>query len=153
MAEKNARRPRESKGPQRPGASSPGPSATYLALVEHFPLVPVRDERQHAAALAEIDRLLRQDLDEGGEDYRDALTELVGVYEGRHVPIPDASEADVLRELMASNRLTRGRLAGEVGVSQSTIAAVLNGTRSLTRVQVGALARYFRVSPSVFFPE
>ena len=53
---------------------------------------------------------------------------------------------------MRANGLSQGRLQKAVGISQSTISAVLNGTRSLTKEQVIALARYFRVSPAAFLP-
>ena len=67
-------------------------------------------------------------------------------------PIPDASEADVLRLLMESNGLSQMALARKVGISQSTISAVLHGTRSLTRDQVITLARFFNVGPGAFLP-
>jgi HTH-type transcriptional regulator/antitoxin HigA len=98
-----------------------------------------------------IDRLIQQDMDEGQEAYLDALTDLVETYEDRHVMIPDASEADVLRELMASNGLSQSAIAKKVGISQSTISAVLTGNRSLTKSQVETLAKFFRISPAVFF--
>ena len=51
-------------------------------------------------AQAMIDRLLAEDLDEGGQKYLDVLTDIVEAFEAQHEDIPDASEADVLRELM-----------------------------------------------------
>ena len=58
----------------------------------------------------------------------------------------------MLAELIRANGLTQHRLAKRVGVSQSTISAVVNGTRSLTRDQVVSLARFFHVSPAAFLP-
>ena len=87
------------------------------------------------------------DLDSGAEEYLAVLTDLVEAYEDEHHPIPDASEADVLRELMRSNGFSQPKLAKEVGIAQSTLSAVLNGTRSLTKGQVVTLARFFHVSP------
>ena len=103
-------------------------------------------------AEAVIHRLLEQNLDEGAQDYLDVLTDLVERYEDDHVKIPDASEADVLRMLMESNGLTQSQLSKEVGIAQSTISSVLNGTRSLTKGQVIALADHFGISPSAFLP-
>ena len=80
------------------------------------------------------------------------LTDLVEAYEEGRVPIPDASEADVLRELIRANGLSRPKLARAVGMAQSTISAVLGGARSLTKGQVVKLARFFRVSPAAFLP-
>jgi HTH-type transcriptional regulator/antitoxin HigA len=125
---------------------------SYFKFVRRFPLIHIRDDDHLRAAQEMIDRLLEEDLDEGGEAYLDVLTDLVENYEQKHVPIPDASEADVLRVLMASNGLSQPRLAKEVGIAQSTLSAVLNGTRSLTKAQVIALAGFFHVSPAAFLP-
>jgi HTH-type transcriptional regulator / antitoxin HigA len=126
--------------------------ATYYQLVKRFPLTHVRDDAHMEEATGVIDRLLREDLDEGGQEYLDALTDLVETYEAEHVTIPDAPEADVLRELIRASGLTQPNLAKKVGVAQSTLSAVLNGTRSLTKAQVITLARYFHVSPAAFLP-
>src|SRR5215210_2981320 len=99
--------------------------ATYFALVKQFPLIHIRDAHQLNAAQKMIDRLLKEDLDEGAQEYLDALTDLVETFEDKHVLIPDASEADVLRALMGSNGLSQPKLAKEVGISQSTLSAVL----------------------------
>ncbi len=120
--------------------------------MKRFPLTHIRNDGHLNAAQEVIDRLLQEDLDEGAQEYLDALTDLVESYEEEHVPIPDASEADVLRELMRSNGLSQARLQKAVGISQSTISAVLNGTRSLTKDQVVVLGRFFHVSPAAFLP-
>lgn len=80
------------------------------------------------------------------------MTDLIETYEDQHYPIPDASEADVLRELIRSNKLSQPLLAKRTGISQSTISAVLNGKRSLTKAQVVSLAKFFGVSPNAFLP-
>ena len=124
---------------------------SYFTLVKRFPLTHVRDDAHRREAAEVIDHLLRQELDEGGQEYLDALTDLVETYEAEHVAIPDASEADVLRALMKASGLSQPELARVVGIAQSTISAVLNGSRSLTKGQVAALARFFHVSPAAFF--
>jgi HTH-type transcriptional regulator/antitoxin HigA len=125
---------------------------TYFALVKQFPLAHFRNDADLVAAQEVIDRLLEQDLDEGAQEYFNVLTDLVESYEDDHEPIPDASEADVLRELMRSNKLSQPRLAKKVGIAQSTISAVLNGARSLTKEQVVTLAKFFHISPAAFLP-
>jgi HTH-type transcriptional regulator / antitoxin HigA len=125
---------------------------SYFKLVRRFPLVRIRDNDHLGAAQEMIDRLLEEDLDAGKQEYLDVLTDLVETYEDEHEPIPDASEADVLRELMRSNGLSQSRLARAVGISQSTLSAVLGGTRSLTKGHVVTLARFFHVSPAAFLP-
>jgi HTH-type transcriptional regulator/antitoxin HigA len=104
------------------------------------------------AAQEVLDKLLTEDLDWGAQEYLDALTDLVETYEDNHVPIPDASEADVLRVLMEANQLSQQQLAKKAGIAQSTLSAVLNGSRSLTKEHVVKLAKLFRVSPAAFLP-
>jgi HTH-type transcriptional regulator/antitoxin HigA len=132
--------------------SAPALPDTYIKLVKRFPLTHIRDDNHLVAAQDVIDRLLEQNLDKGAQEYLDALTDLVETYEDEHELIPDASESDVLRELMRANRLSQPRLAKKVGIAQSTISAVLNGTRSLTKSQVIALADFFHLSPAAFLP-
>ena len=99
-----------------------------------------------------IGRLLERALDDGEQTYLDVLTDLVEDYEEKHHPIADVSEADVLRELLRSHALTQAQLAKKVGIAQSTISAVVNGARSLTREQIIVLAKFFRVAPAAFLP-
>ena len=101
---------------------------TYLKLVKRFPLIHIRNEAHLDEALGVLNRLLRQDEDEGAQEYLDVLTDLVAAYEDEHVPIADVSEAEVLRELMRSNGLTQTELAKAVAISQSTISAILTGS-------------------------
>lgn len=144
--------PAESKTIRRRTRTTPPELDTYLALVIEFPLVPIRDDDHLARASPLLDRLLQQDLDRGQQDYLEVLTDLVEKYEQKHVPIPDASESDVLSELMRSYGLSQNALKIKTGIAQSTISAVLNGERSLTRQQVIALADVFGVSPAAFMP-
>jgi HTH-type transcriptional regulator / antitoxin HigA len=125
---------------------------SYFELVKQFPLTHIRNRAHLDAAQKMMHRLLEEELDEGGQEYLDVLTDLVEKYEAEHEQIPDASEADVLRLLMESNGLSQTRLAKEVGISQSTISAVLSGARSLTKEQVIALACFFHVAPGAFLP-
>ncbi len=125
---------------------------TYFELVKQFPLTHIEDDDHAEAAQTLIDALLQRNLDVGERAYLDVLTDLVEAYETEHVPMPDASEADVLGGLMTANGLSQPVLARKVGIAQSTISAVLNGSRSLTKSQVVALARFFQVSPGAFLP-
>jgi HTH-type transcriptional regulator/antitoxin HigA len=149
MATKISRRPRPSASNKRTSKRVPD---TYLDLVRKFPLIHVRDDDHLAEATEVLDRLLERDLDEGEQAYVDVLTDLIEDYEDEHIAIPDASEADVLRELMRANRITQAELKRRTGIAQSTISAVLSGVRSLTKDQIVLLAKFFHVSPAVFMP-
>ncbi len=125
---------------------------TYLKLVKRFPLIHIRDEALLDEALELLSELLRHERDRGTQEYLDVLTDLVAAYEDEHVPMPDVSEADVLRELMRSNRLSQMQLAKSVGMAQSTVSAVLTGARSLTKGQILKLAKFFGIAPAAFLP-
>ena len=84
-------------------------------------------------------------------DY-DSLTEAAAADEDEQTRIPDASESDVLRELMRSSGRSQIQLVKEVGISQSTLSAILNGEREMTKGHMVALARFFNVPPAVFLP-
>ena len=133
-------------------AATPRVPDSYWKLVKRFPLIHIRDDAHRDEALAVLDGLLREDRDEGVQEYLDVLTDLVATYEDEHVAMADVSEADVLHELMRSNGLSQMELAKAVGIAQSTISAVLTGARSLTKGQVLKLATFFGLSPAAFLP-
>ena len=109
---------------------------TYFKLVRTFPLTRIQDDQHLDEALQVIDQLLRSQRDDGSQQYLEVLTDLVEAYEEEHIEIPDASEAEVLRALMQAHQLSQAKLAKQAGIAQSTILAVLNGDRSLTKAQV-----------------
>ena len=123
--------------------------------MKRFPLIHIRDEAHLDEAIELLSDLLRQERDQGTQEYLDVLTDLVAAYEDEHVPMPDVSEAHVLRELMRSNRLSQMQLAKAVGMAQSTVSAVLTGAarsprgRSSSSPSSSALRRqpFFREIP------
>jgi HTH-type transcriptional regulator/antitoxin HigA len=123
---------------------------TYFELVRKFPLVWIQDDDHLAEAEEVIEHLLATDLDEGAQNYLNVLSDLVESYEEEHVRISDASEADVLRELMRANDLSQSKLARDTKIPQSTISAVLTGVRTLTKENMVRLGKFFNVSPAVF---
>ena len=125
---------------------------SYFDLIKRFPLTHIRNRKHLGQALELVDELLQQRLDHGAQEYFDALSDLVASFEDEHAPIPDASESDVLRELWRSSGLTQTELAKAVGISQSTLSAVLSGDREMTKGHMLALAKFFNVPPAVFLP-
>jgi len=82
----------------------------------------------------------------------DALSDLIATFEDEKTPIPDASESDVLRELMRAGGHNQSQLEKATGISQSTLSAILNGDREMTKGHMLTLARFFNVPPAVFLP-
>src|SRR4051812_20117776 len=114
---------------------------TYFALVRQFPLTPIRDGAHFDEAEAFIHFLLRRHLDEGEQQYLDALTVLVSAYDDEDCPLPEAPVQDVLRELMRANGYSQTKLAKATGIAQSTISAVLSGERALAKDHMVKLAK------------
>jgi HTH-type transcriptional regulator/antitoxin HigA len=123
----------------------------YMELVREFPLRPLRSETQLRAAVAVIDSLaFRGDRDEAEDDYLAVLSVLVEEYEARVHPRPAVSDGQMLRSLLASSDITQAKLAKETGITESTISEVLADKKRLRRQHIGAISRYFGVSPATF---
>lgn len=125
---------------------------SFLTLSRKFPLRPIASDEELELALEVIEALMRNELDEGEEQYLETLSLLTSQYEREHHSIPDTTESEVLEHLMAAGGLSQSQLARETGIAQSTISAVLAGERELTKEHVLALAPFFHVQPAVFLP-
>ena len=124
---------------------------TYLTLIRTCPLRPLRSEADLDEAMVILDALVVKDALSAAEaDYLAVLSDLVEQYEAEAHPIPPASDAALLQHLLEAQSVTPREVAQATGMDMATLAAVLAGTRHLTREQIGQLARYFQVSPSVF---
>jgi HTH-type transcriptional regulator/antitoxin HigA len=123
----------------------------YLALIRTFPFRPIRSEGDLDEAMEVLDALVDKDTLTAAEaDYLAVLSDLVEQYEAGAHAIPSASDAELLQHLLEAQAATPDRVAQATGMAIATLAAVLDGTQRLTREQIGTLARYFQVSPSVF---
>jgi HTH-type transcriptional regulator/antitoxin HigA len=123
---------------------------SYLELVLAFPLASIKSDAQLQAAQKVIDQLLaRGKLDNGGEMYLDALSDLVATYEDVHYAIEPASDAEMLRHLMEAKGVTQAELSRETTIPKSTISEILAGKKSFSRQMIRKLANYFRLDPRV----
>lgn len=148
----------------RPAVASPGFGrserqrfAPYLKLQELEARAPVklttiRSERHYKAMTEFMNELLDNIGDRESQPLAgllDVVTMFVRDYEERHVEIPEASPADVLRFLMEQHQLRQVDLADPFG-SQSNVSEVLNGKREINARQARALGKRFGVSPAAF---
>lgn len=127
---------------------------TYLKLVEFFPLETVTSRSQHEMALKIAEKLMafieEQGLDDKGvEVYLRTLTRLIADYERGHYKSGPTSGVEMLAYLMDLQGLNQTDLSKDLG-GQSVVSKVLRGERELNLRQVRALAKRFKVSPSVF---
>lgn len=125
---------------------------SYFRLVRRFPLLAIKTQSDLAAAQRMIDDLLQRKLDAGGEQYLDALGDLVIAYEDKHVPIPDASAGDLLRLLIEANEMTQAELSRRAAIPRSVICEILAGHREISKRAMARLGALFRLPPAAFAP-
>jgi HTH-type transcriptional regulator / antitoxin HigA len=123
----------------------------YLELVLHFPLRPIRSDKDLNAAVKMVDSLLdRKDLALEEADYLEVLGDLIEQYESEAHPIAPVSDVEMLRHLIEAKGVSQTEVSKATGIADSTISEVLRGKRSLNRHHIGKLVKYFHVSPDVF---
>lgn len=100
---------------------------------------PIHNERDHRAALAEIERLMGRELDRGEEDRLEVLATLVEVFEReRHALGLPADPIEALKAHMASSGRTQADLARLLG-SRSRASEILHGKGRLSMTAIRAL--------------
>ncbi len=127
------------------------PSRRYHDLIEQLPLRPIRSEDDHQRAIAMMRTLIRIEQPNHHEaDYLDVLGTLIEAYEAEECPLPALSEAELLRHFLDSRGVTQVQLANATEVPESTISSILSGRRGISKGNVAAFARFFKISASVF---
>lgn len=130
----------------------PGPA--YLALIDLFPLRPLRSGRDYDAAAAVLDTLAVRpegSLDCGEQDYFDTLTMLVEAYDQQHHAV-DEEKRDplaMLKYLMQESGMAQADLGRLLG-NRALASLILNGHRHLSKSHIRKLADHFKVSPALF---
>lgn len=124
----------------------------YLGLVEQFPPVKIRTPAQAKATESRIEELLAHPkLSDAEAAYVDLLSDLLADWEDATVKIPDIDGVELLRALLEDRGLRQKDLVG-VFATESVASEVIAGRRELSRKHIEGLARFFRISPAVFFP-
>jgi HTH-type transcriptional regulator / antitoxin HigA len=130
------------------------PAAAYLALIEHFPLRPLRSEREYDVAVTVLDALAVRpegSLERGEQDYFDTLTMLVEAYDQEHhdLDTKDCDPLTMLKYLMHESGMAQADLGMLLG-NRSLASLILNGHRRLSKSHIRKLADHFKVSPALF---
>lgn len=127
-------------------------AAHFDAISQKVPLHPINSDLEYDFAVRALNALL--DAGAADEGHRlatlaDTLGDFIGEYDASHHQPPDASPADVLKQLMLENEVRQSDLP-EIG-SQGVVSEILSGKRELNTRQIAGLSRRFHVSPAVFF--
>jgi antitoxin component HigA of HigAB toxin-antitoxin module len=131
----------------------PGAADSYLALVQAQPLRAIRTRKDYDAAARMIDRLaVRDELDEGEQQYLDALEVLIEAYEDDVIPVnrDRRTPLERLKSAMRTSQTTPAQLRSILGASQSMVSMILSGQRGLSKKAITRLAEHLRVDPGYF---
>ena len=131
------------------------PSASYLKLIAKFPLRPIRSEAEYKAALAVMERLAirgEDDIDEGERDYLDALDEFISAHDQNTWTdrAHRGSPRQRLRSLLKDSATTPADLQKILRCSHSLVSLLLSGKRELSKDNIRALAKHFKLSADYF---
>lgn len=129
----------------------PAAGDLYFRLTHRFPLRPILSDSELSHAVAVMNELVdREGLSPDEDDYLAVLGDLVESYEAKNHSVTPVSDAAMIRHLLDARDLTQAKLAQDTGISESTISAVVNGQRKLTRDHVAVLADYFKIGQEAF---
>jgi HTH-type transcriptional regulator / antitoxin HigA len=127
-------------------------SNDYIELLKSFPPRPITSEDELRETQKVIDSLLdKGKLSKEERDYLHVLAALVYDYEQKQEPIPDIYGVELLKVLIEEFDLRQKDLV-PIFKTESIVSDVLSGKRQLTTRHIEELAKFFHVSPAVFFP-
>jgi HTH-type transcriptional regulator / antitoxin HigA len=133
-------------------ATRHAPRDDYLALIQVFPLRPIRTEAQHAKAMkiaGHLATFAEGTLSAGEQDYLDALTVLLEDHDRRQEPWGEISGRELLRHLVEEAGMKVADLGKVVG-SPSLASLILSGKRDISRDVMKRLGAHFHVDPGAF---
>jgi HTH-type transcriptional regulator/antitoxin HigA len=84
------------------------------------------------------------------QDTIELLTLLIEKWDEQHNSFTDTDPVELLKYLMAENKLKAIDLAGVLGVGKSLVSDVLNYRRGLSKEIIRKLADHFKLSQEVF---
>lgn len=105
---------------------------------------PIRNDRDHAAALRRIEVLMDAEPGTTAADELDVLATLVEAYEDRHCPIAEPDPIEAIRFRMEQMGLTRRDLERLIG-PRGRVSEVLNRHRPLSLRMIRALHRELKI--------
>jgi len=109
---------------------------------------PIRNQRDHAKALQEVERLWGARSRTPEADKLEILVTLIDAYEAKHHPIDPPDPIDAIRFRMEQMGLTRNDLIDIIG-SRARVSEVLNRKRPLTVAMILRLREKLGISADV----
>ncbi len=127
---------------------TPGLSQHRLVYPVLHNIKPIHNEKQHGAALKEIERLWAARPGTPQHDRLEVLATLVEDYEEKHLPIYPPDPVAAIRFRMEQLDLDRKALGPSIG-SRARVSEVLSGRRRLTLDMIRRLHRQLGIPAEV----
>ncbi len=110
----------------------------------------LKSEAEYHAAIAEIERLLDEDVEPEGEDYDrfEFLSVLVEHYEDEQYPMGPVTPQQAVVFMLEQKGMDRSDL-DEVMGGKSRVSEFFNGKRDLSKSQIGGLHRMLGIPAGV----
>ena len=105
---------------------------------------PVRNDADHAAAVARIERLMGAEPGTPASDELDVLVTLVDAYEAKRFPMATPEPIAVIQFQMEQQGLSRRDLEPMIG-SRARVSEILTGKRALTLPMIRRLHSGLRI--------
>lgn len=125
-------------------------ASQYRELLVKFVPRPIHSDREHRRALAALEQLMIPRPGAAQSQLIEVLSTLIEQYESSLGPRLQVSPARVLEHLIVAKGIRNSELAKATGIPSSTLTNVLHNRREISKANAVRLARYFRVSPSIF---
>jgi HTH-type transcriptional regulator/antitoxin HigA len=128
-------------------------SKDYQGLLALHMLRPIHDKVDYSNALEILDAMAGHTLSPDQDDYFEALSLFVEVYESSHLPgLPSQRGLPLLKHLVEETGMSAADLSRLLGADRSLGVRILNGERNLTVDHAKKLAVRFHVPMETFFP-
>ena len=110
----------------------------------------LRNDAEYEAAIAEIERLLDEDVEAGSEGYDrlEFLSVLVEHYEDERYPMGTVTPQQAVIFMLEQKRMDRSDLDDVMG-GKSRVSEFLNGKRELSKSQIEGLRRLLGIPADV----
>jgi len=129
---------------------SAGGITVKTALLDFSKPHVLRSEAEYEAAIAEIERLLDEDVEVDNDGYErlEFLSVLVEHYEDERYPMGGVTPRQAVAFMLEQKGMTRSDLEEVMG-GKSRVSEFLNGKRELSKAQVEGLWRLLEIPADV----
>jgi HTH-type transcriptional regulator / antitoxin HigA len=117
-------------------------------LAQHQPKA-IETEAENEAAIVLAESLEHRQRTPEEDVLLELLIILIEKFEETSDPLPNLEADRTLRHLMEARNMKQEELVGVIG-SRGVVSEIVNGKRSISKVQAKVLGELFHVSPSLF---